>query len=143
MFPFAAHVVDDVPVKAFDRERPKRADFLHLIRRPGGVVIGEHDKGARRRKIDEAHGGGEGQRAGAFRADQRAADMKTLFRQQIVEIVAGDAARNVRIAAADFVATAAARSCKPVYISALRPPPRRISSYAASEVAPTRIRVPS
>ena len=41
--------------------------------------------------------------AGAFRAYQGAGDVKAVFRQQLIEVVAGDAARNVRKALADGI----------------------------------------
>ena len=45
--------------------------------------------------------------AGALGADQRAGDVEAVLGQQLVEIVAGDAARNFRIARADQVGVAA------------------------------------
>ena len=65
-----------------------------------------HSRGTvtRIRMTQSCSGGRERQRAGAFRADQRPRDVKTVFRQQIVEIVAGNPARNFRIAARVLVA---------------------------------------
>ena len=58
------------------------------------IVEAEHGEHAKRRAGGEVQRGGDDVGAGALGADQRARDMKIVFRQQLVEVVAGDAARN-------------------------------------------------
>ncbi len=54
---------------------------------------GEHAEG---RAGGEVERGGDDGGAGAFGADQRAGDVEVVLGQQLVEVVAGDAARNAR-----------------------------------------------
>ena len=82
--------------------------------------------------------------ASAFRADQRARDVETIFRQKLIQIVAGNAARNFRIFFADQIGVFVAQ------IFQTRDKFRRavrlreiIFSNSSSLVFPTRIRKPS
>src|SRR6185312_14517368 len=61
---------------------------------------------------NEAQRGCEGESASALRADQSARDMEALLRQEVVEIVAGDAARDVGIAPPDLIAVAVAQGAE-------------------------------
>jgi len=65
------------------------------------IGVGDHKKHARWRTFDEAAGGFEDGDARAFGADQCAGDVKAVFGEQIVEVVSGDATRNVGEASAD------------------------------------------
>ena len=67
------------------------------------VGIGDDEQHALGRTLDEAAGGFENCGAGAFGADQRAGDVETIFRQQVIQVVAGDAARDVGEVLADEV----------------------------------------
>ena len=60
------------------------------------VGIGDDQQDALRRALDQAACGFEHGGAGAFGADQRARDVEAVFRQQVVQVVAGDAAGNIR-----------------------------------------------
>ena len=56
----------------------------------------EHGEHAEGRAGGEIERGGDDVGAGAFRADQRARDVEVVLGQQLVEVVAGDAAGNAR-----------------------------------------------
>ncbi len=61
-----------------------------------GVVEAEHGEHAEGRAGGEVERGGDDVGAGALRADQRAGDVEAVLGQQLVEVVAGDAAGNAR-----------------------------------------------
>jgi hypothetical protein len=65
-----------------------------------GVDIGiaEDEQRAYRWALDKAYGGLENCDTGALTADQGARHMETVFRQQLWQIVARDAAGNIGIA---------------------------------------------
>ncbi len=58
------------------------------------IAEAEHGEHAEGRAGGEIERGGDDVGAGALGADQRAGDMEVVFGQQLVEVVAGDAARN-------------------------------------------------
>ena len=66
-------------------------------------AVAERDKRAVLRAVDQPQLGFEHDHAGAFGADQRARHVKSVFRQQFIEVVAGDAPGNSRIPRADQV----------------------------------------
>ena len=73
------------------------------------VVEADDRQHALLRAVDQVERGPQDRDAGDFGADQRARDVEAVLRQQLVEIfVAGDAARDFRIARADEVAVAIA-----------------------------------
>ena len=59
-----------------------------------GVGKAEHDQAPERRALDEPERRLEHGDAGALAADQRARDVEAVLGQQLVEVVAGDAARD-------------------------------------------------
>ena len=71
-------------------------DFGNVIAGLINVRIAQHHERAAGRAPDQLHRSFERHRAGAFRADQRARDVEAVFGQQIRQVVAGDAARDVR-----------------------------------------------
>ena len=89
----AAHEIDEQRIEAF------KADGLVFERERNGVggeeriVEAEHGEHAEGRAGGEIQRGGDDVGAGAFGADQRAGDIEVVFGQQLVEVVAGDAAR--------------------------------------------------
>ena len=99
----AQHEVDEQAVEAFEADG--------FVLQYGGNVVGG-DEGVGKAETDENAAGWawhqahcfENGDAGAFAADQGAGDVEAVLRQQLVEIVAGDAARNFGKARADQVA---------------------------------------
>jgi hypothetical protein len=104
-----AHVIDEALVHAFEAERPIRAHERNGV--AGGEDIGEadHDEHALGRAVHEPQPGFQHRDASAFAADQCAGDVESLFGQELVEIVAGDTARDLRIAGADQIGVAMAQ----------------------------------
>ncbi len=107
---FAAHEVDQQVVEAFE------ADGLVLECQRHGVG---GEKGIGNASTVSTRKGGLAVRlsvaetivgAGAFGADQRAGDVEAVLGQQLVEVVAGDAARNARKFFADEVGVAVAQA---------------------------------
>ena len=93
---FAAHEIDQQIIEAF------KADGLVFegegdgVGGEKGIAEAEHGEHAEGRAGDEVERGGDDVGAGAFRAHQRAGDVEVVFGQQLVEVVAGDAAGNAR-----------------------------------------------
>src|SRR5688500_6011780 len=67
----------------------------------GRVWITEADERAMLRALDQPQHDAQHDRERPFGSDQRACDMESIFRKQLVEVVARYAARNLREAAAD------------------------------------------
>ena len=99
---FAAHELDEEMVEAF------KADGAVLERERDGIggekAVGESKDGedAMGRAGSEVERGGEDVDAGAFAADESAGDVEAAFRQELVEVVAGDATRDARKSFLDF-----------------------------------------
>jgi hypothetical protein len=74
------------------------------------VRVAEHDERAHRRPLDEAHGRLEDDRAGALAAHERPPDVKAVLGEELVEVVSGDAPRDVGVACANQVAVAVAEA---------------------------------
>ena len=81
-----------------------RHDFRNVIGALIYVWIGNHQEHSFRRAFDQAARGFERGDASALRADQGSRHVKAVFRQQLIQVVAGDAARNVGIFFADGIA---------------------------------------
>ena len=99
---FAAHELDEEMVETFE------ADRVVLERERDGVggeeAVGESEDGedAMGRTGGEVERGGEDIDAGAFAANEGAGDVEAALGQQLVEVVAGDAARDARKLFLDF-----------------------------------------
>jgi hypothetical protein len=90
----AAHEVDQHAVEAFQADGAVLEDARHGVGGEEGVgkaSDGEHAEG---RAGGEVERGGDDGGAGALGADQRAGDVEAVFVEQLVEVVAGDAAGN-------------------------------------------------
>ena len=108
------------------------------------IVEAEHGKDAKRRAGGEVQRGGNDVGAGAFGADQCARHMEIVFGQQLVEVVAGDAARNAREFFADQSRVAVADAGKAcVDLARAAAGADHASRAAQAVVAPTVMRVPS
>ena len=70
-------------------------DFGDVIGALINVGIGDDEQHALRRTFDQAACGFENRGAGSFGADQGAGDVESVFGEQVVQVVAGDAAGNV------------------------------------------------
>ena len=99
-----ARVLDEEVVDAFEADGLVRHDVGHVVGALVNVGIGDDQQHALGRTFDQAAGGFENGDAGAFRADQRARNVKAVFREQEIQVVAGDAARDVGVTAADQIA---------------------------------------
>ena len=92
----AAHEVDQQVVEAFEADGlvlESERDGVGGEKRIGEAQHGEHAEG---RAGGEVERGGDDVGAGAFGADQRAGHVEVVFGQQLVEVVAGDAAGDAR-----------------------------------------------
>ena len=78
-------------------------DFGDVVGALINVGIGDDQQNALRWALDQAAGGFEDCGAGAFGADQGAGDVESVFGEQVVEVVAGDAAGDVGEFLADQV----------------------------------------
>ena len=103
---FTAAGVDHDIVKTFEADGTVLHDLRDVIGAEINVGPSDDQQHPRRRTLDEAAGSFENRDASAFGADQRARHVKAVFGKQMVEVVSGDAARNVRELAADLFAVA-------------------------------------
>ena len=76
------------------------------------VVEAKHGEHAKRRAGSEVQCGGDDVRAGALGANQRARDIEAVFGKQLVEVVAGDTARDAGEFLADEGSVAVADMCQ-------------------------------
>jgi hypothetical protein len=90
------HEVDQQPVKSFQADRPKLKHARNHVGSEERIVERQHREHAVRRARGQVQRGRENRRARAFRAHQRPRQVEAVFRQQFVEVVAGDAPRNAR-----------------------------------------------
>ena len=96
--------IDDASFETFEPDRPELQNLRNMIRRRKSILITKSNQRPVLRTVDQPQLGFEHDRARAFRSDQRARHVKSIFRQQLIEVVAGDPARNFRKARADQVA---------------------------------------
>ena len=89
---------DNAVIKTLGGDRAKGQDFRHRVACAVNVRITEHQHHAFARAMYEFCFCLQRQRACAFGADQRARDVETVFRQQLIEVVTGDAAFKFRVA---------------------------------------------
>ena len=94
--PFRARVADQKIVEAFEADGLVRHDLGNVVGALINVGIGDDQQHALGRAFDQAAGGFENRDAGAFGADEGAGDMEAILGQKKIQVVAGDAARNVR-----------------------------------------------
>ena len=93
---FAAHEIDEQIIEAFKTDGLVFEGEGNGIGGEKGIAEAEHREHAEGRAGGEIERGGDDVGAGAFRAHQRAGDVEVVFGQQLVEVVAGDAAGNAR-----------------------------------------------
>src|SRR5262249_30509451 len=97
------HVLDENVVHAFKADGLRLANFRNVVSRGVDVFVSEHQCGALLRPVDEPDFGAEDDHARALRADQGTRDVKASFGKKLIQTVAGDAARDPRITAADEI----------------------------------------
>src|SRR5208283_432044 len=102
----AAAGIDDDVVEPFQANRSMRHDLWNKVSTNVDVGPSDHEQHPRRGALDEPASRFENGGAGALGTNQRARNMETIFRQQVVEIVSGNATRNIGELAANLVAVA-------------------------------------
>ncbi len=111
--PAFAQAADDALVETFGGDRPEGEDFRNGV--AGLIDVGEaqHQDHPRLRTGHQPRLGFQRDDAGAFAADQRARDVEAVFRQQLIEVVAGDAALDFRETRANQVGVLVAQVAQP------------------------------
>ena len=104
----AAHEVEEQAVKAFEADGAVLEHLRHGVGGEEGVGESERGEDAVRGAVSKVERGGDEGGAGAFAADEGAGHVEVVLGQQLVEVVAGDAARDARKASADEVGVAVA-----------------------------------
>ncbi len=102
-------VVHQRVVHALEPERLVREHLRHVVARDERVLVAEHEQRARRRAVDQVHRRLEVGDARALGAGEGPGDVEAVLGQEVVEVVAGDAPRDLRIALADQVGVAVAQ----------------------------------
>src|SRR5208282_4792858 len=101
----AARVDHDV-VKTFEADRAMLHDLRNVVGADVNVGPSNDQQHPLRWTFDEAASGFENRDTRAFGANQRTRNVKAVFREQIVEVVSGNAARNIRKLAAHLLTIA-------------------------------------
>ncbi|HKF35379.1 MAG TPA: hypothetical protein VKB35_00645 [Ktedonobacteraceae bacterium] len=97
------HILDQDVIEALERNGLVGHNLGDTVGSNVGIGEAEHQQHASGGAGDEAHSGFQHRDAGALGAHQRTRNVKAVFRQQLVEVVAGNAARYVGEARADKV----------------------------------------
>ena len=135
------HVLDQRVVHPLDRDRLVLARDRDVVGGAELVRVADDEERDARRLRDQLERRLEDRHARRLRADERARDLEPLLGEQLVEVVARDAARDLRIAGADLVARsrrrarAAARRSRPAR-------PRRRARCAAARRGTSAPRAP-
>ncbi len=91
-FLFAAEGVEEIAVDAFEADGFVFEDLGDVVGGEEDVGEADADEGAALGALDELEGGAEDDGAGAFAADEGAGEVEVVFREELVEVEAGDAA---------------------------------------------------
>src|ERR1700674_3764355 len=110
---FATARVDHDLVKGFEADGVMLHDLRDVVGAEIDIGPSDDDEHPRRRTLDQATGGFENRNASSFGADQRARHVKAIFGEQVVEVVSGNAARNVGKVAADLLAETVCNGLEP------------------------------
>ncbi len=95
------HVVHETVVYGFEADGTVLQDLGYVVSSLVDRRIAEHHKRPGRRAVDEPHLRLQDRGERAFAADQGAGDVEAFFGEEVVEVVAGDAAGDVRVAVPD------------------------------------------
>ena len=102
----AAAGIDDDVVETFEANGAVRHDLWNKISTDVDIRPSDHYQHTGWRAFDEAAGRFEDGHAGALGTNERARNMEAAFREQMVEVVSGNAARDIGELAANVVAIA-------------------------------------
>ena len=100
---FRARIVHQLLVDPFQCERPVRKDRRDVFGGREDVFEAGDEHRAVRRPVDEAHRCAQHGHQSALAADQRARDVEPVLGEQLIEVVAGNAPRDLRVARADLL----------------------------------------
>ncbi|MNX88355.1 hypothetical protein D3C86_1203230 [compost metagenome] len=99
--PLHLHVVDEAVVHPFEADGPGVEDLEDVVARLVHAGVADNQEAPRRRARHQAQLGREDRDAGALGPDQRAGHVEAVLRQQLVEAVPADPARDLGEALAD------------------------------------------
>src|SRR6266404_2335739 len=103
---FSAARVDHDVVKTFEADGAMLHDVGDVVGTEINIGPSDNEQPPRRRTLDQAAGGFENRDASAFRADESTRHVKAVFGEQVVEVVSGNAARNVGELATNLLSVA-------------------------------------
>src|SRR5437660_1534702 len=103
---FASASVDHDVVKTFEADGAMLHDLRDVVGTEINIWPSDEEQRPRWRTLDQTAGGFENRAASTFGADERARHVKAVFGEQVVEVVSGNATRNIRKLAADLLAVA-------------------------------------
>ena len=90
-----------------------RHDLGHAIGALKDIGISDDKEHAFLRTLHQPAGRFENGDAGTFRSHQSTRHVETVFREQVIQVVAGDAARNIGVAFSDEIGVCVAQPLKP------------------------------
>src|SRR5437879_5429698 len=98
---FPLESVDDAPFKTLQSDRMELQYLWNMVGGEVRIAIPQSDEGAMLGTVDQFQFSFEHDRARTLCSDECARDVESPFRQQLIQIVAGDPSRNLREARAD------------------------------------------
>ena len=93
--------VDNASFKTFQSDRMELQYLWNMIGCEERIAIPQSNEGAMLGTGDQFQFGFEHDRARTFCSDECARDVESSFRQQLIQVVAGDPSRNLRESRAD------------------------------------------
>ena len=101
---FLARARDENVVETFEADGFVLKDFGDAIGALVNVGISDDEQDAGRRTFDQTESRFKNGGASSFGADQGAGDVESVFGEKLIQVVAGDAAGDLRKALADLIA---------------------------------------
>src|SRR5687767_13549531 len=91
-----AHVPNEEIVESLEADRRVQKDVRNVVRSEIHVLVADDEERSRRRAVHEPALRLEHEHTGALTAHERARDIESVLRQELIEVVAGDAPGDVR-----------------------------------------------
>ena len=140
VLPQLGHVLDQRLVHPLEPERPVLEHRRHAVAGHERVLVARARAATARRAVDQVHRRLEVGDAGALGAGEGAGDVEAVVREQVVEVVARDAPRDLRVALADQLGVAVAQLDQAAVDLARRPRCPRGRAVAVRRRAAPRAR---
>src|SRR6266478_9644744 len=110
---FAAARVDHDVIETFEADGVMLHDLGDVVGAEIDIAPSDNEQHPRRRTLDQAASGFENRHTSTFGTDESARHVKAIFGEQVVEVVSGNAARNVGELATNLLSVAVGDGLEP------------------------------